>query len=128
MNCLYCGKRLGWVCNTEYKVDPSKPPNVSWQRPAHSYGSGGKDSFKCTSNRFDGEGRRVEMPHRGAAVRVHMAAGFWSAGGTATISPARTATGFSARRAHGWKFGRLAGEVGYRLNRTKSRRPHSPPP
>ncbi len=110
--CLYCGKKLGWVCNTTYAEDKDKPPRVCGA-VRYRYQPWGSERFTCKSTKFSGlsglwtcaeEGCNAEHNgRRSVTSRVHR-----------YKERGPNGDGLFCSKTHGWRFGILAARAGYK--------------
>lgn len=110
MKCLYCSKKLVWVCDTTYRVDETRAPRVCG---AHLYRfeDGAKMRTSCKSRRFsktdDGwkckECNAIHSGRRQITKRVHR-----------YDKPGPNGDGLFCSKTHGWRFGILAARAGYK--------------
>lgn len=124
--CLYCSKPLGWVCNTEYITDETKPPRACG-RTRSVYTAEGRDTVKCRSTKF----------LNAADTKFLNAADGWRcadddcravhAGRRKIVKQTRrykdvgpNGDGLFCSKTHGWKFGILAARAGYRRKTSQS--------
>lgn len=101
--CLFCGKRLGWVCKTEYAIDKTRPPRSCGSRRS-TYENGFRDDFRCRSKAFTFSAAReawtcnecgeCHLGRRSVASRTRV----YSA-----VGP--NGDGFFCSKEHGWRFG-----------------------
>lgn len=114
--CLYCAKRLAWVCDTKYTTDETKPPRVCGVR-RYAYADGARNTFNCRSVKFDStdEGWKCSdidcrAVHEGRRKIVSRTRRY--------RAPGPNGDGLFCSKTHGWKFGILAARTGYRLKPT----------
>jgi hypothetical protein len=112
-HCLYCKKKLGWVCDTTYFVDATRPPRICGARRSN-YDEGVNLPFSCKSTKFKGE------PEDWRCADPDCRAGH--AGRRQVVSrkhrytqPGPNGDGTFCSKTHGWRFGLLAAQAGFRL-------------
>lgn len=108
--CLFCAKKLGWVCDTVYITDATTAPRRCGSR-IDSFDNGFRETRRCKATRFkqtdDGwKCTECRWLHEGRRKIVKRTRRY--------LRPGPNGDGLFCSKEHGWKFGLLAGRAGYR--------------